>query len=187
MLFAPMLNNYIDRISRRQYNYLIVGMLFISCYLGFFWGRNCNTNGYALFQFVMMYAIGAYVRQFEINLKRTYAFYVYLICSVACGGLMYLAYNMGDGDLAWKCTFYNNPIVIASAISLFLCFKGFSIKSKFINKLATSAVAIYFVQSSRSVGYFQYGFIGNEYNKMGGYCAGYHIISTYDMCFRIDC
>jgi surface polysaccharide O-acyltransferase-like enzyme len=168
MLFAPMINQYIDGISRHQYNYLIIGMLLISCYLGFVWQDINNTNGYTLFQFVMMYTIGGYIRRFDIRMKSIYSLTAYLICSVVCGWLVYYAFIIGKGDFAWRLTYYNNPLIVTSAISLFLCFKEFSFKSKFINKLAASAVAIYFVQSSRLFRHFQYGFIGDEYSKMGG-------------------
>jgi surface polysaccharide O-acyltransferase-like enzyme len=185
MLFAPMINQYLDSISRHQYNYLIIGMLFISCYLGFVWQNINNTNGYTLFQFVMMYTIGGYIRRFDIRMKSIYSLTAYLLCSIVCGCLVYSVYNFGKGDYAWRLTYYNNPLIVTSAISLFLFFKEFSFKSKFINKLAASAVAIYFVQSSRPFSQFQYGFIGDEYSKIGGYLADNHNISAGNMRFCI--
>ena len=56
-------------------------------------------------------------------------------------------------------TRYNDALIIASAISLFLLFKNFNFYSSKINSVAKYAFGIYLFQSSYIIGKVQYSFI----------------------------
>lgn len=69
--------------------------------------------------------------------------------------------------MAWKMTYYNNPLIILSAVGLFFVFNNFSFYSKTINYIAKSALAIYLIQSSSSIAKLYYSLVADlwENNK----------------------
>lgn len=54
MAFAPVLNMMFEKLSKQYIYFIITVMLFISCYLGFFWNNELNKTGYSFFQFIMI-------------------------------------------------------------------------------------------------------------------------------------
>ena len=154
MVLAPVINGGYALLDKKK-SYALIGMLLIiNCYFGFLWGNNVNENGYTLMQFVLMYIIGRHIRiyQCEYKMKRKGAILMYILLSVINGVLFYVAYNLGNEKLAWKLTYYNNPMVIASAVFFFLAILKTKMNSKAINYLSSSALAIYLIQNTQLVG-----------------------------------
>jgi surface polysaccharide O-acyltransferase-like enzyme len=158
--FAPMINHYLESLTHRQFKWFVAILLVISCYCGLLLRDNVNLNGYTFFQFIMMYVIGRYIRRYEVQWSRKASLLTYIGCSICIGGLMYMLYQMGRHEAAWCVTFYNNPLVMLSAIAVFQLFKSFHIQSRVINSLAVSAFSIYLVQSSALVEHWHYKIIG---------------------------
>lgn len=148
MCFAPLLNMFSEQSSKHNFSLFLIAILFITCYFGFMRSTGEGGNGYNLFQFVLMYCIGRYVKRFNLSLNKVKSSVLYLGSTLLCGIGMYVFYRMGKGNYAWHMTHYNNPLLIIAAISLVLLFKNFQFSSKVINKLALSSIAIYLVQSS---------------------------------------
>lgn len=168
MGFSPLLNKLFTDYNKSQIRGFIVMLLFVSCYLGFVFQNATNPNGYTLFQFIMMYCIGRYIREYKITMKASTSFLCYFLSCLICGGITYLLYYKGHGNRAWAMTFYNNPLVILSACFLFLGFQSLHFHSKIINKFSKSAIAVYLLQSSVTGEYYLYNYISDIYNKIGG-------------------
>ena len=159
MAFAPVLNMMFERLSRQYIYFIITIMLFISCYLGFFWGDKLNNTGYSLFQFIMIYCIGRILKLWDLHINRFKAILIYILPGILTGLTMYYFWSIGNKELALKMTYYNNPLIILSAIGLFLFFTSITINNKLINRLASSAFAIYLIQSSLWCWSFFYKYI----------------------------
>lgn len=155
MILSPIINEGYIKLDKHS-SYILIGLLLVvNCYFGFLWGDKVNNNGYALMQFILMYIIGRHIRTFGINLKRQSAFLLYIISSLTNGVIFYIAATSGY-EFVWKTTYYNNPLVIISAIFFFIAFLRIEIRSKIINYLSSSSLAIYLIQNTSLVGDYYY-------------------------------
>lgn len=168
MIFAPIINIGFHSFDKRKSKYFIGCLLVINCYFGFLWGDKVNNNGYALMQFILMYIIGRYISIYGVNFRQNKAIVLYVLFSLFNGVLFFLSYRMGHESIAWKLTYYNNPLVVISSIMFFVVFLNISVKSKLINYLATSALSIYLIQNSL--------FVGNSYYKV---VSDFYISNSY--------
>lgn len=166
LCFTPLLNGMFEMQSRRFTTAFIICLLIISSYFGFVWGNSANVNGYTLMQFIMMYCIGRYIKTYDIRLRKTRAVLIYISCVVICSAGMYLMYRLGLDRLAWKLTYYNNPLIIIAAIAAFQLFRGFDFSSRVVNRLALSSLAIYLFQSSKFVEDVYYGVVRSCYTRL---------------------
>lgn len=112
------------------------------------WG---SQYGYTIVNFVVLYVIGAYLR-FCVdinNLLRGKILLWLCMCLITIFVWSYLDTHIFmkiEPDCAVA---YNNPIVIALSVSLFMCFKKITFKSRFINGIAKAAFTCYLIH-----GYF---------------------------------
>lgn len=168
MLLAPVINYLFTNLNRHLINYFILIVIIISCYLGFIWDNEPNPTGYNLFQFIMIYCIGRYIKIYGLKLNRIKSFLLYFLSAIVTGILMSIFWLYDHHWYAIKMINYNNPLVILSAIGLFLYCKTIQLNSKFINKIAQSAFAIYLIQSSLWCTSFYYQDIWNSQSIFGG-------------------
>ena len=102
-----------------------------------------GQGGYTIVHFALMYILGACVRRFNIDLS----YKKLLPLTTATLGLMALwlfvnlRRGLGLGENVWV---YNNPLVIALAVEVFLVFKRLNIGSiKIINFFAKASFTVY--------------------------------------------
>lgn len=175
MLFAPLLNLLFQTQNKKNISIFIIGLLIISIYFGFIWGDTTNRNGYTLFQFIMMYCIGRYIKVFDIHFPRQgVLILIYFACTTLCGLGMYYLFVSGYNTFARQLTFYNNPLIIISSITAFFLFRNIEFKSKLVNKLAESSLSIYLFSCSKFFWCFFYPAIPVFYKKT--LCSGYVIL-----------
>lgn len=167
-MIAPLINLMFKKMSHNFQISFVLFLLFVSCYLGFIWHNSLNLNGYNLFQFIFMYSIGGYLRYHPFKISKFKAILLYVCPSVLNGLIMYGLWQFGYLERTWFMTSYNNPLIILAAIGLFMFFSKLHLESKKINKLASSALAIYMVQSSPLCGEYYYKFINNLHYELGG-------------------
>jgi hypothetical protein len=173
MAFAPMINNFFRDFGKRETGAFTLLLLFVSCYLGFKFGHNANKDGCTIFQFIMMYCLGRYIRLNNIRLTWKKSLPLYVGCSLAIGSVMYLLYQYVSGEASWAIVSYNNPLVVLSAILLFFVFQSFEIRSTWVNRCSVSALSIYLFHSSFVVRHFLYPnirklYLSNYSLQMGG-------------------
>lgn len=162
MMFAPMLNKVYEKKTKYS-SLIIVSLLIISCYLGFIWQNPFYYNGYTLIQFILMYCIGRYIRNNNFSLNSIYSIIIWIACAAITTGIMYILWHSGRDNLAWRMTYYNNPLTIIAAIAIFLWFKNLKFQNKYINFAAQSSLAIYLVQSADTPWHHIYNYIHNTY------------------------
>jgi len=85
---------------------------------------------------------------------------------------------------AWQITNYNNPLIVFAAISFFLLFKNIKLKSKLINTLAKSTLAIYLISSSKLEDFY-FNFVANQWNTNGDFAAVVSLIAFVIIFFVI--
>ena len=156
MLLSPILNVVIDSFSQRKYLWVLLLLTVMSVWFGYMWKvYQMNDTGYTTLQFVWLYLIGGYLRRFYssewLSKNRWKCFWLYVGFS-ALWGLLTMIKACKIRVPLWHPFTYCNPVVMAAAISFFLFVMSFSFKSRLVNWLATSTLAVYLVQE----GVFRY-------------------------------
>jgi len=167
MALAPAINLFFSSFPKEKQRLFVLALLFISCYLGFIWHFEANVNGFTVFQFITLYTIGMYLRNNDIHLKTPPAIAIYLLCSIALTAIMLFCHKSGHDSWAWIMTYYNNPILIVSAIAFFFIFKNMKIQDQRINQLASSSLFIFYFSCSALVEFYYYPFIRTVYESHG--------------------
>ena len=124
----------------------LIGFLVFNIWCGWLWKGNFNPTGYTIMQLIMMYLTGGYIKRqvdFKTNRRqiRRISLGIYVATSIAIA-IMAL-YVESQFTFA-----YNSPLVMLSSIALFLFFTSLDFQSKAINKLASSAFAVYLVHKN---------------------------------------
>lgn len=164
MAFAPAINLFFETYARNIQNLFVLALIFVSCYLGFLWHFETNVTGFSVFQFITMYSIGRYLQSNNIQLWRLPAIIIYLVCSISLFLIMAVFHKTGHDSWACIMTYYNNPVLIVSAIAFFYIFKSMKIQDIRINRISTSSLFIYLFTSSALVEYYYYSFVQTAYN-----------------------
>lgn len=157
-LISPILNSAVKRISKGEFKLLLLLFAIIVFYFGFFMKENIDSNGYSYVNFIFLYLIGRYINVYGNTFKYTKFNYLfgYLGISLLVFLLSLMVYFISPDNRAYVIRgfvfAYNNPLIIMSSILFVLFFSKLSIKSKFINNIAQSALAIYLVQDSVGFG-----------------------------------
>lgn len=166
MLLSPILNAAIESFNKRQYTWVVLLSSVLSLWFGFLWGADeMNPSGYTTIQFVWLYIIGGYLRRYcnaeWLQRHRRHLVAAYAGSSVLWGAFaMMQAYGILPTEI-WHSFTYCNPFVMVAAISFFLFIMSFDIKSRTVNWLAASALAVYIVQEK----IFRYHWISDLANE----------------------
>lgn len=193
---SPFINKFIKSINRQTYRNLLI-VLFIFCsVLVTLTNQEIfpNSSGYSLVQFVFMYFVGAYIREYIINDKIKEELYknkieliknmfitisIFILCFIA----NYVIYRIGnfliskDGfilsiGIKIKSVFmnYDNPLVIIGSIGFFLFFSLLKIKSKFINILSAAVFPVYLIHETAIFRPTLYSWFGlDKLSNVGSY------------------
>ncbi|MBR4649331.1 MAG: acyltransferase [Bacteroidaceae bacterium] len=162
MLLSPILNAAIGAFSKRQYQWAILLSTLMSLWFGFLWQTpEMNSTGFSTLQFIWIYLIGGYLRRYcsveWLQQHRQWNLWIYLGCSILWGIIAMLqAYGIMRSNL-WRPFTYCNPLVVGASLGFFLFAMSFQFKSRAVNWLAASALAVYIVQEN----IFCYHWIGD--------------------------
>lgn len=103
--------------------------------------------------------MGKFLKGYKLSTQL--AMLLYISCSIFTAFGMFVLIKRGLNVMACRMTYYNNPLIILSAIGRFYVSHNISFYSKAINYIAKSALAIYLVQSSVFVSKWYYNTIAN--------------------------
>lgn len=176
MIFTPIINSYFSLHNKNQITTIIIFLIILSCYFGFIWGNPVNSNGYTLIQFILMYSIGRWISIWNFSLKKSYSIIIYIFSCILCTFAAYCLFNFDKIQFVWRITYYNNPLVILSSVSLFLWFKDFDYHNAIINNISRSSLSIYLIQSSSLVSTYMYKCIRNYVQTGSWGNIWFHII-----------
>lgn len=158
-ILSPVLNAFAEKVTRKQFLVFLVVFYLVQFYYQLFFNPN-YASGYSILSFSGLYLIGRFLNLHpgnqtantathkQKNIQHIIAFLIitFLITVLAIA----LKINLSDegGSIKKDHLFgfiYNNPLVIIQSIVIFLIFKNYNIRSKFINYCASSVLAIYLV------------------------------------------
>ena len=169
MFLSPWINYGIKLMTKKQYQFALIGMTFVQIYLGWLWQKTCyDPNGYSMLNFIYIYLIGGYIGRFSDATKTHVswkALAVYVICALVWGGgnILRLWIDLPVGNHFG----YNNPIVIIGAVALFLFMLSWQFQNSYVNWLAGGAFAVYLITDTPYVGYHMYDAYGRYITAVG--------------------
>ena len=146
MLVSPLLNRAVKALDLKNLRRVVAILFVVNCISGFVF-QNENVSGYNAYQFFFLYILGSWIRKDLTVRSKSKEFYLglYLISSIILSLLALLILSFTDQSLR-QLYYYNNPLVVAASVALFLFFTKISLRSPFINLIASTVVAVLFVQ-----------------------------------------
>lgn len=169
VLFAPMLNMYLENLDKKSHLRFIGLLAVICCYVGFLWRKSIVGDGYNFVNFILLYTIGRYIKLYSLDISRRKSLLLYIGLSLLIGTISVLFWSHGMNGWAWRMTDYSNPLLILSAIGLFSFFLQLKIKSSLINRWSKSSLSIFLFTSSLLISQTQYKWILESYKSgLGG-------------------
>lgn len=165
MLVSPVLNAALDAFSLRQLRMIALIILMLTCLTGWML-RNGNEDGYNCMQLMAMYLFGGYLSKetcFDrIDAKLAICCFG-IICLLSYLIAMIVYYLMGKEITTLL--HYNYFLIVIESICLFLFFLKLSVKSRIVNKIASTVVGCMFVQEA--IGRPLYSFIHSYFMRDG--------------------
>lgn len=187
---SPFLNKFIDSLQKKDYQKLLIVLFILLSIFPYITGNRIYPNsGYTLYNFIVLYLIGAYLRRYPLkeshlfkklsnNGFQLFTIVVFLICiivnysfGVTANSLLrknslfdMLGYSIIDMTIA-----YSNPLVIIQSIAFFSFFGTLNFRSKIVNKLSKLTLGIYMIHENPYVRKNIYKWIGIDGREIASY------------------
>ena len=148
-LFSPIINRYLENITKSQRLYLLAILTFMSVYIGNVTEGDISlVEGKNLTNFLLLYALGNTIRHNQnlINgCSQTKLVTSYLLFNVLLVvGFMYVPLIAGK---IWKYSYaYDSPIIMVNSVWIFAIFSKLNVKSRFVNWMGSGVFACYLLQ-----------------------------------------
>lgn len=159
--------------------------------------RTGSMDGYTIVNFVLMYMIGAYIREMEEtikSIKTSLLLGTYVFCLLCLFLWTVYAFNTAEFSGGGTCLSYANPLVILEAVLVFLLIRRIDIGSnKYINGLAKAsftaylfhgAVIRYFVSEKFCSQFWGVTVIYVIISVLGIYAASWIVYSLYNLIMK---
>ena len=178
---SPFLNKFIQSLDKKTYQKMLgCGFIIVCIIPNLTGGEFFASTGYTLYNFVYLYFIGAYLRNYPLNksyffkvfskkLFRIIMIAIFLGCALLNNVIFYFGEQLSgiNGLFDLIASYikiasleYSNPIVIIQSIAYFSFFTTLDIKSKVINYISTLMLGIYFIHENNYM-------IANLYKWLG--------------------
>ena len=147
-LFAPMLNKYIEAATEKQLRiFLIIFYTFQTIY-GWLnlYGAHWFEGGFSMVSFCGLYILARYVRLYFKEERKYFWLTLYMSAGLLIG-LMCFVLALMDLNIYGRLLTYTNPLVVCEALFVLLFFQNLNFKSKYINYLAASCLAMYLLHA----------------------------------------
>lgn len=141
-LLIPYINKVVQSINKRQFQILLVILLFFFyIWPTFFTNITVKDNGYGITNFLTLYLTGGYINLHCSGFKSvSKSTLVFVLCSAATYFFSLFSENA---------FYYNSVFNLIGAVALFEIFHGLTVKnSKRINFLATYAFSTYIIHEN---------------------------------------
>lgn len=182
-LLIPYLNKLIARISRKEYQLLIIVNVIIFYIIGVISKVVIADSGYGIINFVTLYLVGAYIRKYHdtrVPLKYSIFTYLLVVLITTCGSFI--------AGRAWN---YNTIFNLIGSIAFFEIFKSIPMGyNKIINKLASFTFSVYLIEVNQFFNKFLYHtlFHSNHYWNSPLMIVNLvvSVIGIYAICIALD-
>lgn len=157
LFLLPIINAGLERLEKRQFLYILLLLTVLNLYFGWFHKQeNFNGNGYNASQMIYMYVIGRYISRYvniaQIRILRKYILLIWCASSILWGVIQNI-HNTIHSVPHWNGWAYNNPVLIISAVALFLFFASLEIKpSRIVNVFAAGMFPVFLIHMNRYIG-----------------------------------
>lgn len=154
--FAPVLNAFVESATQRQFATVLLTLFGFQFAFGWvFEATSWLCAGYSLPFFMCLYLLARYMHLhqpwFAQFSKRTdLTIYLSVVAVVTITAFFMRRYFNLGGVLY----FYNSPTTILAAMYLLLFFSKLSLRSRLINWIAASALAVYLTHSNNWLGHY---------------------------------
>lgn len=157
-LFSPVVNSYLRNITMKRRLYLLISLFFICIYLGT--ASVCDpalNDGKNLANFVFLYVVGNTLHFYagtwrQWSTKVILYFYLFLNLVLIVSYILFK--NSIIGTIIFHFSFpYCSPILLLNALLFMILVAKHPFKSKFINYIGSSVLAIYLIHCSPIVIY----------------------------------
>lgn len=148
-LFSPIINSYLENITKYQRLYLLAILTFMSVYIGNVTEGDISlVEGKNLTNFLLLYTLGNTIRHYQHVINGCAIMKLIIGCvffnAFLVFGFMYIPLIAGK---IWKYSYaYNSPIIMLNSIWVFAIFSKLKVRSKFINWLGSGVFACYLLQ-----------------------------------------
>jgi surface polysaccharide O-acyltransferase-like enzyme len=149
-LLSPFLNTALNSVKEEDHKRLILVLAVFLVILPSFNFTYFADNGYSLYNFVFLYCVGAYIKKYDLPIRRqTYFLVGYLLCSlfILFGVTSFRTFPETPEIFFSDPWNYNFIFVELAAICLFMMFRHIKIKSQKINVIAASTFGIYLISA----------------------------------------
>lgn len=187
-LISPMLNAFIDKATKREYQVLLLMLLLFQCVYSWLTAWYDYYNGYSIILFAVIYLTAAYFRRFPVAWIEKHSHWLFLITVLVMTAIATLSlWKFGNAARQIR---DDNPLVILGGILLLLSFKKLKFHSKIVNWLAASCFTVYLTHYSPFVYPYLMSIMIDVYKQFDGicYCLIFSIvlIAVYVCCTMID-
>lgn len=150
-VLSPVLNSFIDNADENKVGLIV--LLFFVIMLIYGWSDSMPEfqSGYSCISFVGLYLLARYVRKYckAICNKPSIIFAaIYIISSLLMAMIYFMLNKINAPYEITRFVFsYDNPLVIAGAMSIVLLFSKIDFTSSIVNKVAKSSFSVYLLHS----------------------------------------
>ena len=153
MLLSPFLNNFLEQLSQKEYQKLVLILLIVFSILPTAFNTPYYTilsdGGKCLTYFIFIYMIGKYIKRFkDITIKQSKAIIFLIISTTIICTLNFFAEKI----LGKRVCVYGmdcSPFILFSSIIIFYIFKSFTFQKKWINYISSSVLSVYLLDELR--------------------------------------
>lgn len=152
-LLAPYINTVLDNLGRKEFWIFLAIMAVLVFYLGGIHQLKA-ADGRGILAFVLSYGIGRFIRRFYpdglkgVPMMGRYPWLAYLLFCTVIYVLVAFAPSTVSKGVNFLFFGYNEIGLYIMAVLFFLAFQGIRIKSRVVNYLAVSVLAIYLLHEN---------------------------------------
>lgn len=162
-LLSPYINKLLNKLTTKEYKKLIILLVSIfiiyQTFLSYIrilipvvgWSGIIDSGidkGYTIINFIILYAIGGYIRKTNYKPSLKKSIIIYLVSTLLIFLSWYILGHSKYSEYASNSFYYNNIFVVISSIYIFMIFNRISIKSKIINYISKYNIAIFILSTS---------------------------------------
>lgn len=134
---APFLNAGIKNMSKKQFQVLLIGFLYLNCFSNYLF--NVEMAGH-LINFIFIYLLARYINIYKIKIDKPLFWFIILVCTMF---LLNVLATLAFKQPILTAGNYTSILTISSAVSLFFVFKNIRFHSVLINKIAPLCFGVY--------------------------------------------
>lgn len=153
-ILSPVINSFVNTIPKKQNEILIASLtLYMVVFSWIFDSTEYLEGGASPLFFIYLYILGRYLNIYNVNFFKQRSIYLilYIFISLILAYISFISLKYYPQFGCFRMFRYDNPLVVCQAMLLLLFFKNLTFKSKLVNYIASSSLAIYLFHTHPSV------------------------------------